>query len=177
MNSSNDFLLSLYRHRAFCVNYLIKKTNCDREEAENIFIESVLDLQEKEIDLHQIKNIQSYLVVTSLNHWRKLYIKTKKRNEQNDQIRLYFYHYLPGFDEGEDESNNLESKHQQIDQAFQQLSEKCKQIISQFYLENKTMAEIAKHMGFNTALVAATVKYRCLNRLKKMIHTDQLNDN
>ena len=38
------------------------------------------------------------------------------------------------------------------------------------------MTEIAAHMGFNSSLVAATVKYRCMNKLKKMVNKDQLNN-
>lgn len=169
MNSSSDLLLSLYSHREFCVNYLIKQTSCDKDDAENIFIESVLDLQEKNINFSEIKNMKSYLVITSLNHWRRLYTKAKKQNESRNQIEMYFYHYLPHRKLDDANGDFSERRYQIANQAFEQLSEKCRSIISQFYLENKTMSEIADKLGFNTSLVATTVKYRCLNRLKKFV--------
>lgn len=173
MSSSKDYLLSLYSHREYCVNYLIQKTKCIRAEAEDIFIESVLDIQEKNIDLNEIVNLRSYLVVTSLNYWKRLYNKTKKQNGQNEQISRYFYHYLSDSDDEEGESQLLENRYEKINSAFENLGDKCRRIISLFYLEGHSMQDIANKMGFNTSLVATTVKYRCMNRLKKIVSNPQ----
>ncbi len=169
MNSKNDFLLSLYSHRDFCVNYLIKKTKCDLDIAENVFIDSILDLQEKNMDFNDIKNLRSYLLVTNLNHWKRVYTKVKKQNESKAQIEMYFYHYLPHLNKEENDDDFLEQKQQVINKAFQQLTDKCRSILSSFYLENKTMSEIAETHDFNTSSVATTLKYRCINRLKKIV--------
>ena len=169
MNSSKDYLLSLYSHREFCVNYLIQKTNCIRAEAEDIFIESVLDIQEKNIDLDGIVNLRSYLLVSSLNYWKRLYNKAKRQKEQNEQISSYYYHYLSDSDREVDEHALLEDKYEKINGAFRSLGDKCRKIISLFYLEGDSMQDIANKMGFNTSLVAATVKYRCMNKLKKIV--------
>jgi hypothetical protein len=52
------------------------------------------------------------------------------------------------------------------------MGEPCKGILNAFYLENKSMTEIATHFGYTNAENAKTQKYKCLNRIRKLFFSE-----
>ena len=48
------------------------------------------------------------------------------------------------------------------------LGEPCKSLLEAFYIEKRSMPEIAAHFGYTNADNAKTQKYKCLMRLKKI---------
>jgi len=61
------------------------------------------------------------------------------------------------------------SKVEQIDNAMQQLSEKCRQVLYMAIADGLSMADIAAQLGMASADVAKTTKSRCYKRLLDFI--------
>ncbi len=55
-----------------------------------------------------------------------------------------------------------------MERALQSLGEPCKSLLESYYIQKKSMYEIAAHFGYTNADNAKTQKYKCLMRLKKL---------
>jgi DNA-directed RNA polymerase specialized sigma24 family protein len=62
-----------------------------------------------------------------------------------------------------------------MESALQKIGEPCKSLLEAFYLEKKSMPEIAEMFGYTNADNAKTQKYKCLLRLKKIFFAQYKN--
>jgi hypothetical protein len=58
---------------------------------------------------------------------------------------------------------------------MQRIGEPCKSLLQAFYIEKKSMPEIAVAFGYTNADNAKTQKYKCLIRLKKLFFAQYKN--
>jgi DNA-directed RNA polymerase specialized sigma24 family protein len=58
-----------------------------------------------------------------------------------------------------------------MEQAMTNLGEPCKSLLEAYYLDKKSMVEIAGDFGYTNADNAKNQKYKCLMRLKKIFST------
>jgi DNA-directed RNA polymerase specialized sigma24 family protein len=65
---------------------------------------------------------------------------------------------------------------QLMEKAMQGLGEPCKSLLESYYMQRKSMMEIAADFGYTNADNAKNQKYKCLMRLKK-IYFDQYKKN
>jgi RNA polymerase sigma factor (sigma-70 family) len=63
-----------------------------------------------------------------------------------------------------------------MEKAMQNLGEPCKSLLEAYYLDKKSMVEIARSFGYTNADNAKNQKYKCLMRLKKLFF-DQYKNN
>ena len=80
----------------------------------------------------------------------------------------------------EDDIEDLErinNEFQAMDKAIGSLGEPCKSLLEAYYLEKKTMQEIALSFGYTNAENAKNQKYKCLVRLKKIFFAHYKNGN
>jgi hypothetical protein len=78
----------------------------------------------------------------------------------------------------EDEMENHEKKNHDfllMENALQKIGEPCKSLLEAFYIEKKSMPEIAATFGYTNADNAKTQKYKCLVRLKKIFFAQYKN--
>ncbi|MBK7426305.1 MAG: sigma-70 family RNA polymerase sigma factor [Saprospiraceae bacterium] len=66
----------------------------------------------------------------------------------------------------EEQSNQLE-RIEKLQSVFNQLGDKCKNLLGAFYFEKKSMADIAAMTGLQPASVK-NEKYRCMEKLKSL---------
>jgi DNA-directed RNA polymerase specialized sigma24 family protein len=59
---------------------------------------------------------------------------------------------------------------QVMEQSLKNLGEPCKSLLEAYYLEKKSMIEIASDFGYTNADNAKNQKYKCLMRLKKIFN-------
>jgi hypothetical protein len=57
------------------------------------------------------------------------------------------------------------------------LGEPCRSLIDAFYLQKKSMTDIASFFGYTNADNAKNQKYKCLMRLKKLFFSAYKNNN
>jgi len=77
---------------------------------------------------------------------------------------------LTDVEELEEELPFLEEREKQLnlmDKSIGLLGAKCQNLIKSFYVEKKSMQEIALEMGYTNADNAKNQKYKCLQKLKK----------
>ena len=75
----------------------------------------------------------------------------------------------------EDELEQHEQKNtdfQMMEKALQGMGEPCKSLLEAYYLQKKSMVEIATFFGYTNADNAKNQKYKCLMRLKKLFFAE-----
>lgn len=159
-------------YKSYCINGLKNKTRCSAEEAEDLFIDALLELRDKVLSgkLDHLINAKSYIFGICYNKWlSEQRIKNKTVQNAND-VEIYYQQYLKNdFLFGDD---GVDFKMQLINitnKALESIDEKCSKIIRYFYLEKQNMEDIAKTLGFASADVAKTSKSRCFKKLVKKV--------
>lgn len=61
-----------------------------------------------------------------------------------------------------------EARYLAMDEILMKIGEKCQQLLRLFYLEKRSMKEIAKLFGFSGERSAKVQKYKCLKRAKAL---------
>ncbi len=115
-------------------------------------------------------NLEAYLFKIAKNKWRDhLRSPAFKKNESftgYDHLNLMSI-------EGADE----ESEHRLavLRTAFEKLGASCKQLLTAFYFERKSMDEIAEERQVTSAS-ARNQKYRCMEQLRELSFKNKLNE-
>jgi RNA polymerase sigma factor (sigma-70 family) len=154
-------------YRDYCVGGLIKKIRCTEEEAQDLFIEGLLEFREMVIlgKIDKVINLKSYLFGICYNLWLTDQRENKKISSGASDVERYFYGYLYEDDLFDDESAYKINLIAIARKAISILSDKCRKIITYYYLENMNMVEIAKEMNFASSDVSKTSKSRCFQKL------------
>jgi len=154
----------LYKKNYRMMVKMIIKNNGSEEEAKDIYQESLIVLWQKVHDPNFVlsSKISTYLYSVCLNLWRKeLERKKRHTNEEKEGSEI--------MDMDRDERILI------INKCIQQLGETCKGILTFYYFDRLSMAEIAEKMGFANSDTAKTKKYKCkkeLDQLVKSLYTE-----
>jgi hypothetical protein len=62
-----------------------------------------------------------------------------------------------------------------MEAAMYKIGEPCKSLLDAYYLQKKSMQDIATEFGYTNADNAKTQKYKCLLRLKKIFFVSYKN--
>ncbi|MCU0448742.1 MAG: RNA polymerase sigma factor [Bernardetiaceae bacterium] len=160
----------LYRLHFPMVLHLITSNNGSEAEAKDVYQEAYIVLYEnlQKPDFELKCKIKTYLYSVSRRLWLKRLDKKKSHTSLHD-----FEEYLPLVD---DDGSLAEARFNLINHAMNKLGEPCRSILEDYYLNDLSMAQIADKMGYTNADNAKTQKYKCFNRLKKILEGLQNED-
>jgi RNA polymerase sigma factor (sigma-70 family) len=155
------------------VQSLIINNNGSSDDARDIFQETVIVLYEKAKTGSFELNCQLKTYVYSVS--RRLWLKKLQQQQR-------FLPSINGLDETVQVEEDLESHGQRnaefhtMEKALLHLGEPCKSLIEAFYLQKKSMTDIAGHFGYTNADNAKNQKYKCLMRLRKLFFAEFKNN-
>lgn len=164
---------TIYKMFYNMVQTLIINNNGSADDARDIFQETVIVLFEKAKSGSFELNCQLKTYVYSVS--RRLWLKKLQQQQK----------YIPnliGLDETvpvEEEVDNhslRNSEFQMMEKALLHLGEPCRSLIEAFYLQKKSMTDIASHFGYTNADNAKNQKYKCLMRLRKLFFAEFKNN-
>ena len=161
--------------RIYTVNYpkievLILKNNGTIEHAKDIYQEAFLAVwqnvkQDKFIPKSE-SSINGYLYSIAKNKWMDV---LRSQGYKKTVIASQMSH----FEIKEEENNGLDDdilKNKRLEDvmlAFKNLGEPCKNLLSKFYFEKKSMNLIAKELKLDAASTR-NKKYRCMQKLRQI---------
>ena len=164
-NNDSKAAETIYKENFNMVLAFILNNNGSYDEAKDIF-------QEAMITLYQKAKSESFVLTSQIKTYvysvcRRLWLKAPSANWQNMQQVLKILNRLPVEDDLEiHERRNAEFGI--MDRALNSLGEPCKSLLEAFYIEKKSMDQIALSFGYTNADNAKNQKYKCLMRLKKL---------
>jgi len=163
---------TIYRENYAAIQAFIVKNNGYPDDARDIFQEAMIILFEKAKSSSFILScqIKTYLYSVCRRLWLK---KLQKQNRYNPSIEM-IQETVPVEEEIEwHEKRNDDFN--QMENALLKIGEPCKSLLEAFYIQKKTMPEIASTFGYTNADNAKTQKYKCLVRLKKIFFAQYKN--
>ena len=141
----------------YCTKTLISKRNCTLEDAEDLFIDAVLIFRRKILnnEISYLINLKTYIYkICDNNFLAKLKKETTQKNKDLDVGKFLYQESVE-----QDPRLVNSARH-----AWDNLSEKCKDIIYLFYVEAINMEEKAKLLGLSNSDTAKSTKSRCYKR-------------
>ena len=161
------FLKQLYRENQTTILAFIQENNGSLEEAKDVFQEGILILY-KQLKAQKFRGesqLNTYLFSICRYLW---YHKLKKESRRADllaqQEDLPSPSHIDPYRRMQDEEQRA-----LMMALFQQIGDKCRQVLLYSLYYDYAMKEIAEEMGFKSDQIARNKKHRCLGRLKKVL--------
>ena len=164
----------IYRENYNMVQSLIINNSSSADDAKDIFQEAMIVLYEKvrsgSFELNCL--IKTYVYSVS----RRLWLKRLQQMNRYTPAVENLQDTVP-VEEDVEENERINSEFQAMERAISSLGEPCKSLLEAYYLEKKSMQEIASFFGYTNAENAKNQKYKCLVRLKKIFFAQYKNGN
>ena len=156
---------AIYRENYTMVQAFILNNNGSIDDARDIFQEVMIVLYEKSrLETFSLTcQIKTYVYSVSRRLWLKRLQQLNKFNSQVDSLE----ETVPVEEEVE-EHEKRNADFILMEHAMSKIGEPCKSLLDAYYLQKKSMQEIAGDFGYTNAENAKTQKYKCLIRLKKL---------
>jgi RNA polymerase sigma factor (sigma-70 family) len=163
---------TIYRENYTMIQSFVLNNSGSVDEARDIFQEAMVVLYEKSTDnsFTLSSKIKTYLYSVCRRLWLKRLQQLNKYNTQIESVA----EVVPVEEEiGEHEKRNADFL--LMEHALGKIGEPCKSLLNAYYLQKKSMQDIAEEFGYTNADNAKTQKYKCLIRLKKLFFAQYKN--
>ena len=164
---------TIYKQHYNMVQSLILSNSGYPDDARDIFQEAMIVLYEKVRSGSFELNCQlkTYLYSVCRRLWLKRLTQLQKTSPEVDNLEQT----VPVEEELElHEQRNLDF--QIMERSMKNLGEPCRSLLEAYYLQKRSMTEIADSFGYTNADNAKNQKYKCLMRLKKLFSQYKTND-
>lgn len=170
--SDKKAIETIYKENYNLVQALVISNSGSSEDAKDIFQEAMIILYEKVQSGTFELNCQIKTFVYSVS--RRLWLK---RLMQQSRFHLSDGHEESvSVDEEMEEHEKRNTEFLMMERAMNGLGEPCKSLLEAFYLQKKSMQEIANSFGYTNSENAKNQKYKCLMRLKKLFFSQYKNE-
>jgi RNA polymerase sigma factor (sigma-70 family) len=163
---------TIYKDNYNLVQALVINNSGTADDAKDIFQEAMIVLYEKVQSGSFELNCQIKTFVYSVS--RRLWLK---RLMQQNRFSISDGHEDSiSIDDEIEEHEKRNTEFVMMERAMNGLGEPCKSLLEAFYLQKRTMQEIAGSFGYTNAENAKNQKYKCLMRLKKLFFSQYKNE-
>lgn len=159
---------AIYKANYNMVQSLVVNNNGTAEDAKDIFQEAIVVLYEKvKTGTFELNcQLKTYVYSVSRRLWLKRLMHQNRFHLSGDHEEVYAI-----ADEEMEEHDQRQTEFSMMEKAINTLGEPCKSLLEAFYMQKKSMQEIATNFGYTNAENAKNQKYKCLMRLKKAFFT------
>ena len=163
---------TIYRENYSAIQSFVLNNNGSVDEARDIFQEAMIVLYEKARSPSFSLNCQLRTFVYSVCRrlWLKRLQQLSKYSLQVDSLE----DTVPVEEEIEDHEKRNDD-FVLMEHAMAKIGEPCKSLLDAYYIQKKSMQDIAGEFGYTNADNAKTQKYKCLMRLKKLFFAQYKN--
>jgi RNA polymerase sigma factor (sigma-70 family) len=163
---------TIYKENYNLVQAIVINNSGTSEDAKDIFQEAMIVLYEKVQSGTFELNCQIKTFVYSVS--RRLWLK---RLMQQNRFNLSDGHgESVSVDEEMEDHEKRNAEFIMMEKAMNGLGEPCKSLLEAFYLQKKSMQDIAMSFGYTNSENAKNQKYKCLMRLKKLFFSQYKNE-
>lgn len=163
---------TIYKDNYNIVQALVLTNNGTAEDAKDIFQETMIVLYEKVQSGTFELNCQIKTFIYSVS--RRLWLK--RLMLQNRFILSDANEEVISVEDDLEEHERRNTEFGMMEKAMSGLGEPCKSLLEAFYLQKRTMQDIASSFGYTNAENAKNQKYKCLMRLKKLFFSQYKNE-
>ncbi len=166
-------LEEIYRtHRKPFIAWMQSKFQCSEEVAIELIQASVVILYDNIYTgtLSELTgSLRTYLFGIGRNKWRE-YNRYRKRMNPHDA----FDHFALIDPEDDHANEDRTSEVELLAKALRKLGDPCKSMLEAFYYQKLSMEEICLKLGYKNTDTAKNIKYKCLQRLRRIFRNTRL---
>ena len=161
--AAKEFFESIYESSFLPVARYISQSGGTLEQAKDTFHDAIIIYYEKYIggNLKIEQSENAYILGIAKHLWLR-----KSRKERNSAASDYSeVRYTPP---------DPVANEKKLLQFVEQTGQRCLQLLRSFYFENTNMKKIAVDFGFNSDRSATVQKYKCIEKIRKVIKQKSL---
>ena len=163
---------TIYKDNYNMVQALIISNNGSVDDAKDIFQEAMIVLYEKvqsgSFELNC--QIKTFVYSVSRRLWLKRLMQQNRFSLSEDGMDTV------AIEEEVEEHEKRNADFNRMEKAMSGLGEPCKSLLEAYYMQKKSMHEIAAEFGYTNPENAKNQKYKCLMRLKKLFFSQYKNE-
>ena len=163
---------AIYSDNYAIIQSFILNNNGSVDDARDIFQEAMVVLYEKSRDTTFSLHCQIRTFVYSI--CRRLWLK-RLQHLSKFSTQVESLEEIVPVEEEVEEHEKKNTDFLLMENAMGKIGEPCKSLLDAYYLQKKSMQDIAAEFGYTNADNAKTQKYKCLVRLKKLFFTQYKN--
>jgi RNA polymerase sigma factor (sigma-70 family) len=167
----NRTFLYMYEKYQGQILRMVEKNSGNADDALDLFQEGMIalwtNIQQGKFQLKENARISTYLFALCRNLWIS---KLRKRKVIHSISRVSYQEVAAEVEEMEEQYTRI----QILEQHVSKLGDTCKQLLHLFYHQKASLKEIASQLKL-TEKTAKNNKYRCMQRLRSMYHTEKRN--
>lgn len=156
---------TIYKDNYNMVQSLVLKNSGSIDDAKDIFQEAMIVLYERVQSEAFALNCQIKTYIYSVS--RRLWLK-RLVHQNRFLIADEAQHEVVNVDMEVEEYEKQNMEFLMMEKAIGSIGEPCKSLLEAFYMQKRSMQEIASNFGYTNAENAKNQKYKCLMRLKKL---------
>ncbi len=170
-SNDSNVLESLYTSNYYKIEHFVLKNNGTKEHAKDIYQEAFIsvwhNVKDEKFTPQNETAIQGYLYQIAKNKWMDvLRSKRFKKTTQASQL-IQFEAVEPALRDFDDDILK-EHRLQSIMDVFKTMGSPCKEVLTTFYFEKKSLRDIADELQIEET-TARNKKYRCMEKLRSMV--------
>lgn len=154
------------RFRNEFIQWALKKYHCPKEDCKEIYQISFFIFYDNVMSgklEYMASNLKTYLFAIGKN---KILENNRRNNRFSYEIKDEF---LKVEEDDHEFQDHKELQYEQISQGLQRLGNPCKRILEMMYYHNCSIDDITKKIGYKNADTTKNQKYKCMQRLKKIV--------
>jgi RNA polymerase sigma factor (sigma-70 family) len=155
----------IYRENYGMVQSFVLQNNGSYDDARDVFQETMIVLFEKSKDPNFSLTCQIRTFVYSVS--RRIWLKRLQQSHRFG-APVELLEDAVAVDDEIAEKEQIDRDFLTMDAALKNIGEPCKSLLEAYYIQKRTMLEIAETFGYTNADNAKNQKYKCLIRLKKL---------
>jgi len=153
------------------ISWITRQYRCETEDAEEYYQYAIVTFYDNIISNKLTKlecSIKTYLFAIGRN---KFLEKTKSNlrvlpNINNNQ-------QIMNLTETEEVDHELKERQlQTVENCLEKLGEPCRTLLELYYFNKMSMEDIAAHLNYKNSDTSKNLKYKCLNRLRKLFREE-----
>jgi RNA polymerase sigma factor (sigma-70 family) len=163
---------TIYKEHFNVIQAMVINNQGSADDAKDIFQEAIIVLYEKVQSGSFELNCQIRTFIYAVS--RRLWLK---RLMHQNRFTIADGHEVSVIvDEEMEEHEKRNTEFTMMEKAMNSLGEPCKSLLSAFYMQQRSMQEIATNFGYTNPENAKNQKYKCLMRLKKLFFSQYKNE-
>ena len=173
------YRMILQESGSYCINQLMRKTNCSVEDAEDVLMDAILIFRDNIVSgkIKELKSIKAYIFSICWNNWRAAHRQKQRLSLAKEKFAASFYApeqsaeaRIVALEDAQKQMKDKEKQAKLSQKALKMLGDKCQKILKYYYKEEKSMAEIATILGYANAKTMKNVKARCYKKWIEFAH-------
>lgn len=169
-NGDQALLAQVYKdYKSEFIAWITSRYQCSREEARELYQICIIVLNDNILNgkLHELRSsLKTYLFAIGKNKFLELK-KSESRFTNDVESSGIEIDTVSSWEQEE-----KEMKLEKVESGLEMLGDPCKTILELFYYHDMNMDDIAEHLAYKNRDTAKNLKYKCLNRLRKIFNTE-----